>query len=134
MKITIIIYKRLFILNPIIGGLQGEFGDLDIKYLKQNILKCWSHISGSFRKTSRHCAKWLRNFPGKCYKRIRICVIGKVETLSSPIWRQNSICETSGWNGGGSRIPDVDIQGGMSTAAGCNGGGRMEFLPGWNEL
>ena len=23
-----------------IGGLQGDFGDLDIKYLKQNILKC----------------------------------------------------------------------------------------------
>ena len=27
-----------------IGGLQGEFGDLDIKYLKQNISKCRSHI------------------------------------------------------------------------------------------
>ena len=25
-----------------IGGLQGDFGDLDIKYLKQNISKCWS--------------------------------------------------------------------------------------------
>ena len=23
--------------NPMIGGLQGEFGDLDIKYLKQNV-------------------------------------------------------------------------------------------------
>ena len=30
-----------------IGGLQGENGDLDIKYLKQNIKKCWSQISGS---------------------------------------------------------------------------------------
>ena len=50
-----------------IGGLQGEFGDLDIKYLKQNIPKylkmsvgnisrCWSEISGSFRRTPRHCA------------------------------------------------------------------------------
>ena len=29
-----------------IGGLQGENGDLDIKYLKQNIQKC-SQISGS---------------------------------------------------------------------------------------
>ena len=28
-----------------IGGLQGEFGDLDIKYLKQNIPKCRSKIS-----------------------------------------------------------------------------------------
>ena len=37
-----------------IDGLQGEFGDLDIKYLKQNILKCRSEISGSFRRTPRH--------------------------------------------------------------------------------
>ena len=28
-----------------IGGLQGEFGDLDIKYLKQNITICVSKIS-----------------------------------------------------------------------------------------
>ena len=36
-----------------IGGLQGEFGDLDIKYLKQNISKkCRSQISGSFRRNS----------------------------------------------------------------------------------
>ena len=33
-----------------IGGLQGEFRDLDIKYLKQNISKCRSKISGSFRR------------------------------------------------------------------------------------
>ena len=33
-----------------IGGLQGEFGDLDIKYLKQKISKCRSQISGSFRR------------------------------------------------------------------------------------
>ena len=38
-----------------IGGLQGEFGDLDIKYIKQNSSKCRSQISGSFRRTSRHC-------------------------------------------------------------------------------
>ena len=86
-----------------IGGLQGEFVDLDIKYLKQNIskyLNCRSHISGSFRRTPRHCAKWLRNSPGKRYQRIRICLTGEVEALSSPIRRQNSGCETSGWNGG----------------------------------
>ena len=71
-----------------IGGLQGDFGDLDNKYLKQNISKCQSHISGSFRRTSRHCAKR--------YKRIRICVTGEVETLSSPIRRQNSGCEHPG--------------------------------------
>ena len=38
-----------------IGGLQGEFGDLDIKYLKQNISKCQSQISGSFRRTPQLC-------------------------------------------------------------------------------
>ena len=32
-----------------IGGLQGEFGDLDIKYLKQNISKSRSE---SFRRNS----------------------------------------------------------------------------------
>ena len=48
-----------------IGGLQGDFGDLDIKYLKknisgdldikylkQNISKSRSKISGSFRRNS----------------------------------------------------------------------------------
>ena len=71
-----------------ISGLQGEFGDLDIKYLKQKISKCWSHISGSFTRTLRHCAKWLRNSPGKCYQRIRICLTGEIETPSFPILRQ----------------------------------------------
>ena len=45
-----------------IGGLQGENGDLNIKYLKKKNLKVlvtniWKH-SGGFR---RH-ARWLRNF------------------------------------------------------------------------
>ena len=71
-----------------IGGLQGDFRDLDIKYLKQNISKCRSQISGSFRRTPRHCAKWLRNSPGKRYQRIRICLTRKVETPSFPIRRQ----------------------------------------------
>ena len=71
-----------------IGGFQGDFGDLDIKYLKKNISKCRSHISGSFRRTPRHCAKWLRNSPGKRYQRIWICLTGEVETPSFPIRRQ----------------------------------------------
>ena len=71
-----------------IGGLQGDFGDLDIKYLRKNISKCRSHISGSFRRKLRHCAKWLRNSPGKRYQRIQICLTGEVETPSSPIRRQ----------------------------------------------
>ena len=33
-----------------IGGLQGENGVLDIKNLKQNIQKCRSQLSGSFRR------------------------------------------------------------------------------------
>ena len=33
-----------------IGGLQREFGDLDIKYLKQNISKSRLEISGSFKR------------------------------------------------------------------------------------
>ena len=73
-----------------IGGLQGDFGDLDIKYLNKNISKCRSHISGSFKKTPRYCAKWLRNSPGKRYQRIRTCLTGEVETPSSPIRHQAS--------------------------------------------
>ena len=70
-----------------IGGLQGDFGDLDIKYLKKNISKCRLHISGSFKRTPRHCAKWLRNSRGKRYQRIRICLTREVETPSFPIRR-----------------------------------------------
>ena len=40
-----------------IGGLQGKFGDLDIKYLKQNISKCRSEILGSFRRTPQSCVQ-----------------------------------------------------------------------------
>ena len=93
-----------------IGGLQGDFGDLDNKYLKQNIPKyrskisqdvgrkylkmsvgnisrCRSKISGSFRRTPWYCI--LReNSPGKCYQRIQTCLTGEVETSSSPIRRQ----------------------------------------------
>ena len=45
-----------------IGGLQGEFGDFDIKYLKQNISKCWSQISGSFRRKSVALCKMVTKF------------------------------------------------------------------------
>ena len=54
-----------------IGGLQGEFGDLDIKYLKQNISKCQSQISGSFRRTPWHCAEK--------YLKISVGHIGKLQ-------------------------------------------------------
>ena len=79
-----------------IGGLQGDFGDLNIKYLKKNISKylkkniskCRLHISGSFRRTPRHCAEWLRNSPGERYQQIRICLTREVDTPSFPILRQ----------------------------------------------
>ena len=38
-----------------IGGLQGDFGDLDNQYLMQNILGCRSEITGSFRRPPWHC-------------------------------------------------------------------------------
>ena len=45
-----------------IGGLQGEFGDLDIKYLKQKISKCRSQISRSFRRNSIALCKMAAKF------------------------------------------------------------------------
>ena len=45
-----------------IGGLQGEFGDLDIKYLKQKISK---NVGRKYREASgefRSRARGLRNF------------------------------------------------------------------------
>ena len=56
------------------------------KYLKKNISKCRLHIWGSFRRTPRHCAKWLQNSPGRRYRQIRICLTKEVETPSFPIW------------------------------------------------
>ena len=120
-----------------IGGLQGEFGDLDIKYLKQNISKCRSKISGSFRRNSVALyteRKTLRVsairgsghvWPGKLKRpplpfgceisgceisdqRIRTCLTGEVETSFSPI-----------------RMWDIWRKWKV---------GRIEFLPGWNEL
>ena len=45
-----------------IGGLQGEFGDLYIKYLKQkksqNVGRKYREASGEFHSRAR----WLRNF------------------------------------------------------------------------
>nr|CAN76733.1 hypothetical protein VITISV_026611 [Vitis vinifera] len=114
-----------------IGGLQGEFRDLDIKYLKQNISKCWLHISGSFRRTPRHCAKWLRNSPGKRYQWIRICLTEEVETPSFPIqiclpdvkYQEKVVRHPN-------RIPDVGYRDGMSAEknSGCE-----NFHPGGNK-
>ena len=48
-----------------------------IKYLKisQNVGGKYQEASGEHYST---CAKWLLSYPGRCYKRIRICVSGEV--------------------------------------------------------
>ena len=48
-----------------VGRLQGEEWKFIQKYLKKNIQKCRSQLSGSFRRTPVHCAKWLRNSRSK---------------------------------------------------------------------
>ena len=53
-------------MNPIIGGLQGENKDLDIKKSKQNIQKCPSQISGNFRRNSiALCKMAVKSFRSK---------------------------------------------------------------------
>ena len=122
-----------------IGGLQGDFGNLDNKYLKQNIPKCRSkylemsvEISGNVGRKYMEASGehrgtvqiWLQNSPGERYQMIQICVTGEVETLYSPIRRQNSGGDTSGWNGC-SRIPKVIHPGGMGVA-------KFRMSSGWN--
>ena len=127
MKITIIISTRLFILFPnlitkesynwwVTRRVWGFRHQISKAKISQNISQCRSHISGSFGRTPWHCAKWLQNSPGKRYKRIRICVTEEVETLSSPIRRQNSRCDTSGW-----KVAALEVM----AAARCSGCSRM---------
>ena len=51
------------------------------KYLKMSVANIWK-LQEKPRGTVQN---WLRNSPGKRYQRIRICLIGEVETPSSPI-------------------------------------------------
>ena len=93
-----------------IGELQGDFGDLDNKYLKQNISKYQWQISGSFRRTPQHCAKWVLSHPGRRYQMIRIRPSREVETLSFSIRRHNSGREQIGSSWvqiGGSRAQNL---------------------------
>ena len=89
---------------------------------------------------------WLRNSPGERYKRLQICVTGEVETLSSPIRRQNSGCEHMGgmvaadwkWRQPSGKFFaaewNVASAGWKVVASGWKvRGSRVEFLPGWNE-
>ena len=71
-----------------IGGLQGEFGDLDIKYLKQNIPKYLKNVGRKYQEASgeyRSTVYWEKNSAGKRYQKVQICLSGEVEASSSPI-------------------------------------------------
>ena len=73
-----------------IGGLQGEFGDLDIKYLKQNISKCRSKYLkmsianiGMLQENTAALCKILPSTwsdPGTRCQGIRTCLSREVET------------------------------------------------------
>ena len=72
MKITIIISTRLFILFPNLiikesynWWVTRRVWGFRHQISKAKISKCRSHILRSFRRTPRHCAKWLRNFHNK---------------------------------------------------------------------
>ena len=111
MKITIIISIRLFNLFPNlitkesynwwvtrrVWGFRHQISKAKyLKISKTKYLKISQNVGRTYREALEDiaalCKKWLRNSPGKRYKRIRICVTGEVETLSSPIRRQNSGC------------------------------------------
>ena len=99
-----------------IGGLQGEFGDLDIK-ISQNISivgRTYLKASKEHRDTMQY---WLRNSPGERCRWIRICLIVEVETPSFPI----RIClpdvkHPENVERHPARIPDVKHLGGMVVA------------------
>ena len=85
------------------------------KYLQMSVANIWK-----LQENTATLCKYLRNSPGKRYQMIRICVTGKVETLSSPIRPQNSGCETYGWNGGAAEFR-------MWYIREESGGSRMEW-------
>ena len=71
-----------------IGELQGDFGDLDKKYLKQNIPKYLNMSVENIRKLQENTAALYterRTLAGKRYQKVRICLSGEVEASFSPI-------------------------------------------------
>ena len=133
-----------------IGGLQGEFGDLDIKYLKQNISKSWSEISGSFRRNSVALCKmetwssilsefafllWVEMDPANCECLTSQAVRGIwiVGCGCSPGKRYQRIwtCLT-----GEVETPSLPsgVRRRMWNTRRMWKVGRIEFLPGWTEL
>ena len=77
-----------------IGELQGDFGDLHNKYLKQNISKYPKISVANIKKASKEHSNTVQNGCSPIrvggYQMIRIRPSGEVETLSFSIWRQNS--------------------------------------------
>ena len=88
-----------------IGGLQGEFGDLDIKYLKQNISRCRSEISGSFRRNSAALSTERKTLQVSATRGSGHVCRGKLKRPPLPSGCEISGCEMSadgipplGWN------------------------------------
>ena len=102
-----------------IGGLQGEFGDLDNKYLKKNIPKYLKMSVENIRKLQENTVALYTK-----RKTLRVSVIRRSgyvypEKLKRP--HLPSGCEISGCKMSAHGIPDVKCR-------------RTEFLPGWTEL
>ena len=123
-----------------IGGLQGDFGNLDIKYLKQNIPGDLKMSVANIRKLQENIAvvqhsafslEWSGYGWSRKLKRLLShpdMSAGWSWNASFPIRILNFGChlgvDAAPDVSGGSRIPDVIHPDGY-------GGSRMEFLPGW---
>ena len=102
-----------------ISGLQGEFGDLDNKYLKQNIPK--------YHKMSVKNIKKLQENTVALYTERKTLLVSAISG-SGYAWPEklkhpplSSGCEISGCKMSTHGIPDVKCR-------------RTEFFPGWTEL
>ena len=99
-----------------IGGLQGEFGDLDNKYLKQNIPKYHKMSVGNIRKLQENTAALYTE-----RKTLRACVIRRSgyvypEKLKRP--PLPSGCEISGCKMSAPLPSDCEISGCKMSAHG----------------
>ena len=114
--------KRLFILFPNLitkesynwwitrrfWGFRQQICKAKYLIISQNISKCQWHKSGSFKRTPRHCAKWLLSHPGRRYQMIRIRPSGEVEMPPLPSGVRCRM-QNIRWN-----VPDVRHPNGMS--------------------
>ena len=102
-----------------IGGLQGDFGDLDNKYLKKNIPKYLKMSVENIRKLQENTAALYTERITLQVSVIRRFGYVYPEKLKRP--PLPSGCEISGCKMSAHRISDVKCR-------------RTEFLPGWTEL